>query len=137
MHKGVWGDFHFTEEAISACDFVVVLNNLEFELDTKCPPENIWRVLQEPPVEFFKPWHLNPSYAFKSFTCDPDLSGPEYVRSQPMLPWHLNRDYDFLKAAVLPVKSGKLSWITSTKKIVRGIEDACIFYTSFQERSNR
>lgn len=120
LHRGVWGDFCFTEKAVSACDYVVVLNNLESELVTKCPPENVWRVLQEPPVDFFKPWHLNPPYAFKSFTCDPDLSGPEYVRSQPMLPWHINRDYDFLKVATLPVKTKKLSWITSTKNKLEG-----------------
>jgi hypothetical protein len=118
--KGVWGNFHFTEEAVSTCDYVVILNNLSSELQTQCPVKNIWRVVQEPPVEFFKPWHLNPSYAFKSFTCDPDLSGPQYVRSQPMLPWHLNRDFDFLHVANLPIKTKQLSWVTSTKRFLEG-----------------
>ena len=120
LHKGVWGDFHFTEEPVTTSDYVVILNNLDSELQTQCPLENIWRVIQEPPVEFFKSWHLNPSYAFKSFTCDPDLSGTQYVRSQPMLPWHLNRDFDFLKDAHLPIKTKNLSWITSTKRYLEG-----------------
>ena len=74
----------------------------------------------EPPVEFFKPWHLNPPYAFKTFTCDPDLSGPQYVRSQPMVSWHINRDFDFLKGVQLPNKTKELSWITSTKRFLEG-----------------
>ena len=120
LHKGMWGGLCFTEDAVPACDYVVILNNLDFELHTRCPPKNIWRILQEPPIEKFKSWPLNPSYAFKSFTCDPDLSGPQYVRSHPMLPWHLNRDYDFLKAVPLPIKKKELSWVTSTRSQLKG-----------------
>lgn len=127
QHEGVWGDFHFTEEAVQTSDYVLILNNLDRELQTRCPQENIWRIVQEPPIDRFKTWHINPSYAFKSFTCDPGLSGRHYVRSQPMLPWHVNRDYDFLKAASIPNKIKDLSWITSTKEIFEGHRKRMLF----------
>lgn len=118
--SGIWENIRFTEEAVEACDYLIILNNLEADLALSCPPGNVWRVIQEPPSERFKSWHLNPSYAAKTFTCDPGLSGPHYIKSHPMVPWHVNRDYDFLAAAAVPGKSKPLSWITSTRNVLPG-----------------
>lgn len=118
--SGIWEDIRFTEEKTSNCDFCVVLNNLpEGEL-LSFPPEKVIRVVQEPPADFFKPWHANPSYSSKTLTCDTERCGLNYVRSHPLVPWHINRDYDFLKGVTIPKKTLPLSWITSTKEILSG-----------------
>ena len=119
-YTGMWGEVQFTEKPVEKCDYLIILNNLEINLELKCPPSHIWRVVQEPPIEFFKSWHVNPSYSLKTFTCDPELSGPGYIPSHPMLPWHINRDYDFLVSTGLPEKTKMLSWITSTKNVLNG-----------------
>ena len=120
-HTGKWGDIQFTEEPVDTCDYLVILNNLEEDMESlPCPRENIWRIVQEPPTEIFKPWHLNPSYATRTFTCDPELSQPQYIRSHPMVPWHVNRDYDFLTNVSIPEKTKSLSWITTTKTVIEG-----------------
>jgi glycosyltransferase involved in cell wall biosynthesis len=119
-HTGIWNDIQFAGEPVEACDYLVILNNLEEEVELRCPWENVWRIVQEPPMEFFKPWHVNPPYATKTFTCDPDRSGPQYMRSHPMLPWHVNRNYDYLSTCPVPKKSKTLSWITTTKTFLEG-----------------
>lgn len=120
-HTGKWGDIQFTEEPVEACDYLVILNNLEEDLESlPCPRENVWRIVQEPPTEIFKPWHVNPLYSTRTFTCDPGLSQPQYIRSHPMVPWHVNRDYEYLAAAPIPKKTKLLSWITSTKTFLGG-----------------
>lgn len=133
-HTGIWEEIQFTEEPVPECDYLVILNNLEADLELRCPPENVWRIVQEPPVEFFKAWHVNPSYSAKTFTCDPELSGPEYIRSHPMLPWHVNRDYDFLSTCPLPEKSEILSWITSTRNVLPGHKKRMNFLYSIKEK---
>jgi hypothetical protein len=118
--SGVWGSFTFTEKFDQKVDYSVVLNNLETGVSTHCPPDKVYRIVQEPPTEFLKEWHINPSYSSKTFTCDPEYSGDEYIRSHPMVPWHINRDYDFLASTPVPDKTSKLSWITSTKNFLEG-----------------
>jgi glycosyltransferase involved in cell wall biosynthesis len=117
---GIWNGIQFTGEPVEACDYLVILNNLEEEVELQCPWENVWRIVQEPPAEFFKSWHVNPAYSAKTFTCDPDLSGPQYMKSHPLLPWHVNRDYDYLSTCPVPRKSKTLSWITTTKTFLEG-----------------
>lgn len=118
--SGRWGNIQFTEEPVPQCDYIIISNNLDEEIATQCPPQNIWRVVQEPPSGPFKAWHQHPAYAAKTFTCDPDCSGPRYIRSHPMLPWHVNRDYDFLVSAAVPQKEKMLSWITGTRGKMEG-----------------
>jgi len=119
-HSGVWDGIKFTENPDLQCDYYVVLNNLKDSEMLSVSPSNVFRVIQEPPTEFFKPWHKNQSYSSKSFMCDPENYGEEYITSHPMVPWHINRDYDFLSTTLLPEKNHILSWITSTKSILGG-----------------
>jgi glycosyltransferase involved in cell wall biosynthesis len=119
-HRGVWDNVQFTGEPVQECHYLIILNNLEGELELYCPPEHVWRIVQEPPTGMFKSWHINPSYSSRTFTCDAELSGPWYIRTHPMLPWHVNRDYDFLAAAPVPGKPKMLSWITSTRNVLPG-----------------
>jgi len=119
-HLGIWNDVKFTERSDSDCDYYIVLNNLRDGEQLPVAPGNVFRIVQEPPTEFFKPWHKNQPYSSKSFMCDPDNSGEGYITSHPMVPWHINRDYDFLSAVSVPDKKNILSWITSTKSILGG-----------------
>lgn len=132
--KGIWEHIRFTEEPVEECDYFIILNNLEAELELQCPPENVWRIVQEPPIEFFKEWHVNPSYSAKTFTCDPELSGPQYIRSHPLVPWHVNRDYDYLSTCYIPEKSKTLSWITSTRNLLPGHKKRMHFLDYIKKR---
>lgn len=118
--SGRWGDFTFTEEPLQEVDFCVVLNNIDENVKLPCPPINVYRIIQEPPTDYFKQWHFTTPYAHKTFSCDDERAGVEYVTSHPMVPWHINRDYDFLMTAIVPDKISTLSCITSTKSFLTG-----------------
>ncbi|RKZ53127.1 MAG: hypothetical protein DRR16_00660 [Candidatus Parabeggiatoa sp. nov. 3] len=118
--SSIWDDITFTIEPVDECDYVIVLNGVNETTTVKCPPKHIWSINQEPPVEFRKPWHLNPPYSFRTFTTDAKRSGSQYVQSQPALPWHVNRDYDFLIDFKVPEKNRQLSWITSSLRFIEG-----------------
>jgi len=118
--SGIWEDIEFTLEPVEECDYVIVLNGVNEVTTVKCPPEHIWSIIQEPPTEFRKPWHVNPPYSFRTFTTDQKRSGSEYVQSQPALGWHVNQDYDFLSTFEMPEKTRRLSWITSTLRNLGG-----------------
>jgi glycosyltransferase involved in cell wall biosynthesis len=133
-HTSIWDGIQFTGEPVEECDYLIILNNLERELKLSCPPGNVWRIVQEPPTAFFKGWHVNPSYSIKTFTCDPGLSGPQYVRSHPMVPWHVNKDYDYLSTCYVPEKSKTLSWITSTRNVLPGHKKRMNFLYSIMNK---
>lgn len=117
---GVWDGVQYTEAENAPCDYYLVLNNLAADQALSVSPDRVFRVVQEPPTEFFKPWHEHAPYASKTFMCDPERTGDAYIQSHPMVPWHINRDYDFLSSAAMPRKTGDISWITSTKTILAG-----------------
>jgi hypothetical protein len=117
---GLWNFVQFTEEPVSNYDFLVVINNLEIDSELQRTPNKIFRIIQEPPIAHFKQWHINPPFCSKTLTCDPELSSPSYVRSQPMLPWHINRDFNFLITLPVSSKTRQLSWITTTRKFLPG-----------------
>ncbi|AOY80301.2 glycosyltransferase family 10 [Moorena producens JHB] len=119
-HSGIWEGIGFTLEPVEECDYVIVLNGASKTTTITCPPEHIWSMVQEPPTEFRKPWHVNPSYSFRMFTTDVDLTGSQYIHSQPALPWHINQDYDFLTSFKAPEKTQQLSWITSGLRVLKG-----------------
>jgi len=119
-HSGIWEDIEFTLEPVEECDYVIVLNGVNEVTTVKCPPEHIWSIIQEPPTEFRKPWHVNPPYSFRTFTTDEKRSGSEYMQSQAAFGWHVNQDDDFLSTFEMPEKTRRLSWITSTQRLLEG-----------------
>jgi hypothetical protein len=119
-HSGCWEGVHFTVAPVQPCDYAIVLNGTSEMTTVTCPPEQIWSIPSDPPTEFRKPWHRNPSYSFRLFTSDPDLTGPPYIHSHPALPWHVNQDYDFLRTCPVPEKTQQLSWITSNLQLLAG-----------------
>lgn len=112
-NTGIWEDMAFTLEPVHECDYTIMLNGASEDTTVCCPPAHIWSIIQEPPSGWAKPWHTNPEYSFRTFTCDTEKIGKEYIHSQPALPWHINRDYDYLVSSEVPEKPRVLSWVTS------------------------
>ena len=119
-HSGIWEGIGFTLEGGGQCDYVIVLNGASEVTTVTCPPQHIWSMVQEPPTEFRKPWHVNPSYSFRMWTTDVDLTGSQYIHSQPAISWHVNKDYEFLTSFKAPDKTRQLSWITSRLAHLKG-----------------
>lgn len=127
---GIWKDIKFTPyqlrgtgytlDSSSSCDYVIVFNHSPKNVRIHTFPENIWSIQQEPPNEFFKPFHKVSKIYKRVFITDPDLKGERYIHSQPTLPWHIDKDYDFLKKSPIPNKPYRLSWVTSNKKKFQG-----------------
>ena len=119
-NSGIWDGIQFTEDTVEDCDYVVVLNRSLQDVTLRCPPENIWALIQEPPNETFKFLHRGlPGYA-RVYTQDEELTGPQFILSQPALPWHICRSYDELVRAPLPAKSREISCITSNATVFEG-----------------
>ena len=119
-HKGIWDGIQFTLESLETCDYVIVLNRVPRDITVKCPPQNIWAIMQEPPNEYFKPMHRGHVSYQRIYTQDVDLHGKRYIHSQPALPWHVNKDYDYLINRGVPSKDRSLSWVTSNLAVFQG-----------------
>ena len=117
--NGVWNGVRFTEEPAEQYDYVITLNYANDDAQVLCPAENIWSLQQEPPTEFFKPWHNAHQVYRKVFTPDVSLVGERYIHSHPATGWWVGRSYDFLNTCPAPEKTKKLSWITSNKNSLK------------------
>jgi hypothetical protein len=119
---GTWDGIRFTLEPVDECDFVVVLNNrLRAPVSARCPPENVWAVMQEPYIPGLYDWMVegHEPYA-RVFTHHVPAPGPKYSASHPALPWLVERSYDDLTSAVVPPKLRRASWVTSTLTFLPG-----------------
>lgn len=113
-HSGAWGDIEFTLEPIEQCDFVIVFNRVPEDVTVLCAPENIWVIIQEPPVREYEWLRAGFDNFARVYTPDTTLQAAKYIHSHPALPWHVLKSYDFLKQAPPPDdKSRPLAWITS------------------------
>lgn len=117
---GVWDDVQFTVEPVHEFDYLIILNDPPAVLEVECTPQGVWILVQEPPTSVHKCWHINPSYAFRTFTTDVELVGSEYVQTHPALSWYINRNYDSLLQCDVPEKSRRLSWVTSNTRYLSG-----------------
>ena len=111
--SGIWDDVEFVFGDAGDCDFLVICNKVDAPFQVRCPPENVYVIVQEPPDELHRPMHRGIACARRVYTQDSSLVGPRYVHSQPALPWHVKKNYDELVACAVPDKTRPLSWITS------------------------
>ncbi len=110
---GVWGDVRYTLDPVERCDYLLILNHTPAAITVEVPPENIWCILQEPPLPAYRCYHKGfPHYAHV-IAQDRRLHGPKFIQAHGSLPWHVGRTYDELQAAPPPVKTRDLAWITS------------------------
>lgn len=132
--RGVWQGIHFTLDDVEACDALVVLNYTSRPIKVKCPPENVWAVVQEPPVPEYR-WLEKGFRVFaRVYTPDVTVADPRYVHSHGALPWHVNKTYDFLKTARPPEKSRLLSSVTSRETNTTGRKKRVIFLEWLREQ---
>jgi hypothetical protein len=117
---GIWNGVQFTTSPTDQCDYTVILNSVAGAETVMCPPEHVWAIMQEPPTEYRKPAHRGTPVYHRIYTPDEDLSGPQYVHSQPALPWHIDRTYDELRHCPVPPKPFRLSCITSNIAVLEG-----------------
>jgi len=134
--SGKWGDLQFTEQLTEVCDYLIVCNHLEQDINVVCPTEAIWGIVQEPPV----PEYLWLREGFKDFsrvyTPDISLNGLRYHYSHGALPWHVNKTYDELKACPVPEKVRSFSSVTSNKSARPGHQLRMSFLDSLKLKIN-
>lgn len=118
--SGCWDGIQFTSEPVDDFDYLIVMNSPPAKMQLLCDPRKIWTVVHEPPTGCYKLWHINADYSARTYTCDPELRGPEYIQNQPALGWSLHHDYDCLTKCSPPQKTKQLSWVTSNKRFLKG-----------------
>jgi hypothetical protein len=118
---GVWDGVKFILDEGGACDYAVILNYADRDIELECSPDNLWCISQEPPIESMK-WHRKGyKYYNKVITSDITLSGEKYIFDSLGLPWHVGKNYDELISLSPPLGKNKdLSWITSNKSSFPG-----------------
>lgn len=113
--NGIWNGIQFTTDLNSDYDYVLSLDSSPENISLHAYRENIWKINQEPPNEFFKSAHKAPEVFCRVFTTDPDLRGGRFINSQPAIPWFIDKSYDELKKCSIPKKNNDMSCITSLK----------------------
>lgn len=111
--KGIWNGMQFTLDPAENCDFLIMLNNrMKIPTRVKCPPENIWALMQEPYEEGFSDWMVEKhDLFFRVLTHHLFPNNAKYIASHPAIPWHVNRTFDQLTSCPIPEKVKNLSWI--------------------------
>lgn len=119
---GIWDGIRFTAEEVEECDYVIVLNRVDKEIALKCPPKNVWAVMQEPYIPGIFEWMVRGHQQFaKVFTHHVFSTDAKYISSYPMLPWHVQKSYDELVAMKKPPdKTREISSIVSNKAFFPG-----------------
>ncbi|MFZ2161793.1 MAG: glycosyltransferase family 10 [Sideroxyarcus sp.] len=131
--SGVWNNIEFTLAPVRECDYVIILNRVPEDTEVFCPPENIWAIMQEPPVGEYEWLQLGYDKFSRIITPDTSLNGPRFVHDSLALPWHINKSYDELVNLERPADKPKfISWITSNKDNRRGHQQRIKFLNAMQ-----
>ena len=111
--KGEWDGIQFTLDPVEECDYLIMLNNrMKEDFTVKCPPENIWALMQEPYMRGHNDWMVERHDKFyKVFTHHLPSKDPKYVVSHSAIPWHVNKTFDQLASSKVPEKLKTISWI--------------------------
>jgi hypothetical protein len=134
---GQWEGINFTLDDVLECDYVIVLNRVPKDTEVFCPPENIWAMMQEPPVGEYM-WLQQGFEAFsRIITPDMTLTAPRFVHDSLALPWHVSKSYDELISLKRPDgKPRGISWITSNKENRHGHQLRMKFLKAMQGQLN-
>lgn len=121
-NQGIWDDIQFTLSSGEECDYAVMLNNnMNCESTIKCPPENVWALMQEPYVKGFTDWMVEGhKHFFKVYTNYKPSDNSKYVVSHPAVPWYINRSFDQLSELSIPSKPKTISWIVGNARNLPG-----------------
>lgn len=131
---GQWEDFEFSLNAsATSYDYLLILNRTRQNIKVSVPRNNVFALIQEPPNEVFKPLHRGQKEFSKVFCQDTSLKSNKYIYSQPALPWFINRTYDELKQSEVPLKTKKLSCISSKNYWFAGHRNRLRFIEELQK----
>jgi hypothetical protein len=131
--SGCWEGIEFTFDAVRECDYVIALNRVPADTEVFCPPENIWAMMQEPPVKEYNWLHKGYDNFSRIITPDMALTGSRIVHDSLALPWHIDKSYDELMCLMRPEnKPQNISWITSNSKGRQGHQQRMRFLKSLQ-----
>lgn len=110
----------FTQDPVEECDGVIIANFSRDDVVVRCPPENVWAVVQEPYWPGSTEW-INRAYAdvARVYSHVP-VRQSHWVRSHPALEWHVRRSRDALLAATPAPKSDSISAVISDASFYRG-----------------
>lgn len=120
---GIWNGVQFTTEEIEEFDGLLVLNSPHKEIKGLCGKGNKILIMQEPPVERYN-WHKKSFKYFNTVLTQFSMNRENCLLSQPALPWHVSLNYNEL-IRLTPEslnKQDKVSWITSSKNLIKGHE---------------
>lgn len=117
---GNWNGVRFTLDPVERCDYLLALNHVPASLTVEVPRENIWCIVQEPPVPTNRWIEKGIPHYGRLLTQDPRLSGPKVTHAHGALPWHVGRTYDQLVRERVQPKTKALSWITSNLGVLEG-----------------
>lgn len=141
--KGIWDGIQFTEEPVEECDYLLIGNCLDADLDVRCPRDHVWSFLQEAPTPWNRHWYVATPDIHRVYTVDPECVGDRYVHAQVGLPWfdydfvspdYDYKDYDFLSSCPPPEKTHTLSWVTSNLSVRKGHRKRLEFLESIRGR---
>jgi hypothetical protein len=114
--SGIWDNIQFTSEPVDACDYLIVLNKISDPAVVVCPPENLWAIIQEPPVDEYLWLYRGLDSFYRIYTPETRVLDAQLIPSHGALPWQVNKHYDELLDMPVPAKNKRLSWITSNKR---------------------
>jgi hypothetical protein len=126
---GCWDGVQFTLEPVENCDCLLVLNDVREEVNTVCPPENVWALFQEPYVKGFSSWMREGHKPFsRIYTHHPPEQSPLYCSSPPWVPWQVGWSFDELLARQPSEKTGRIVWVTSNLQGLPGHRKRYAFF---------
>ncbi|MGD8369395.1 MAG: glycosyltransferase family 10, partial [Desulfobacterales bacterium] len=116
-------------------DVLVMLNNrMPCDVSVRCPPTNIWSLMQEPYQSGFTDWVIERHDVFaRVFTHTPPSDSEKYVRSHPAVPWLVDKSYDELLFWPVPNKTDGISWIVGDAMDLPGHLKRREFYRAIRE----
>jgi hypothetical protein len=127
---GVWEDIKFTEDKVTECDYLIVLQRPPYSINVRCPEGNVWLITQEPPTDYFRFFIKSFKFFDRVFTYYKGIDHADIQSMQPVLPWHLLKSYQELTAMTvehLAHKNDELVWITSNKSGFPGQKARMLF----------
>ncbi|MEJ7645116.1 MAG: glycosyltransferase family 10 [Chryseolinea sp.] len=133
---GVWGEVTFTEDEISACDYLLVLQRPPYRIKVQCRKGNAWLITQEPPTNYFRFLTRSFKYFDRVYTNFRGIRHPHLTGLQPVLPWHVLKGYGELTNLTgdkLGGKKDELVWITSNKNDFPGQRSRMRFMKFLEE----
>jgi hypothetical protein len=128
-----WNGFTFTEDDVTECDYLVILEYPAKDFSVKVNKDNILHVCQEPPNEVSKyRQYANKNAKLVFNQLDTKKNN---ILSHGALPWHVDKDYDFL-SALKPTdlkKENKVVWITSNQMTSKGHNERMDFLNRIKD----